>query len=157
MTKHRIDLQQTSRTSIVRGKSIDPYEKTAFGTKGNIYCNTYYHDSNRFLALKKIFLRWRGSVYRLVWEDLLFFFGIYYLLTIVYRGVLVAYPVHKQHFELLCVYADRFSSPIPITFLTGFYVSNVVSRWWDQFMALPYPDQLALKLVSFIPENVSIS
>ena len=45
----------------------------------------------------------------------------------------------------------RFRSLIPITFLTGFYVSQVVSRYWDQFMSLPWPDRLALKLVSYIP------
>lgn len=46
---------------------------------------------------------------------------------------------------------------IPITFLTGFYVSQVVSRYWDQFMSLPYTDQLAYKLVTFVPGNVSQS
>ena len=44
---------------------------------------------------------------------------------------------------------------IPITFLTGFYVSEVVRRYWDQYMSLPYPDRLALKLVSYIPGKVS--
>ena len=43
---------------------------------------------------------------------------------------------------------------IPITFLTGFYVSEVVRRYWDQFLSLPYPDRLALKLVAFIPGKV---
>ena len=43
---------------------------------------------------------------------------------------------------------------IPITFLTGFYVSEVVRRYWDQYMSLPYPDRLALKLVSYIPGKV---
>ncbi len=60
----------------------------------------------------------------------------------------------RQFFEMLCVYANRFSSLIPITFLTGFYVSQVVTRWWDQFMSLPWPDRLALKLVSFCPGTV---
>ena len=43
---------------------------------------------------------------------------------------------------------------IPIQFLTGFYVSEVVRRYWDQFLALPYPDRLALKLVAYIPGKV---
>ena len=49
----------------------------------------------------------------------------------------------------------RFRAMIPITFLTGFYVSEVVRRYWDQYMSLPYPDRLALKLVSYIPGKVS--
>lgn len=40
---------------------------------------------------------------------------------------------------------------IPIVFLTGFYVTQVVARYWDQFMSLPWPDRIAFKLVSYIP------
>jgi hypothetical protein len=57
-------------------------------------------------------------------------------------------------FELLCIYAERFSGLLPITFITGFYVSNVVSRWWDQFMSLPWPDTLAMKLAANIPNGM---
>ena len=48
----------------------------------------------------------------------------------------------------------RFRHLIPITFLTGFYVSEVVKRYWDQFMNLPYPDRLALKLITYVPGKV---
>ena len=44
---------------------------------------------------------------------------------------------------------------IPITFLTGFYVTQVVGRYWDQFMSLPWPDKIALKIVSFIKGKVN--
>ena len=33
-------------------------------------------------------------------------------------------------------------------------LSKVVSRWWNMFTALPYPDRIALKLVSFCPGKV---
>ena len=72
-----------------------------------------------------------------------------------YRNVFFNEPKSRQMFELVCIYSDRFSSLIPITFLTGFYVSQVVNRWWDQFMSLPWPDRLALKLVSFCPGTVN--
>ena len=49
----------------------------------------------------------------------------------------------------------RFKILIPIQFLTGFYVGEVVKRYWDQFMSLPVPDRLALKLVTFVPGKVS--
>jgi hypothetical protein len=50
----------------------------------------------------------------------------------------------------------RFSKLIPVTFMTGFYVANVVSRYWDQFLSLPWPDRLAYKLVSYVPGQVNI-
>ena len=80
---------------------------------------------------------------------------VYCLLSLVYRTVLFHIPKARQTFELFCIFCDRFSTLIPITFLTGFYVTQVVNRWWDQFMSLPWPDRLALKLVSFCPGTVS--
>ena len=89
------------------------------------------------------------------------FFGwvfLYSMISFIYRQVLLSpnYEVQRQMFELVCVYANRFLSIIPLTFLVGFYVSQVVSRWWDQFMSLPWPDYLALKLANFCPGHVSI-
>ena len=43
-----------------------------------------------------------------------------------------------------------------LIFLIGFYVTQVVSRYWDQFMSLPWPDRIAFKLVSNIPGTVSM-
>ena len=93
-----------------------------------------------------------------VWHDFAIFLITYLSISVLYRGILVAYDFREQRqtFELLCIYADRFSSSIPLSFLTGFYVTQVVNRWWEQFMALPWPDQLAFKLLAFVPGNVRI-
>ena len=61
---------------------------------------------------------------------------------------------NREVFELLCIYCSRFSELVPLTFLIGFYVSEVVSRWWDIFMALPFPDKVALKLISYVSGKV---
>ena len=37
-----------------------------------------------------------------------------------------------------------------LTFLLGFYVSLVVKRWWDQYMLLPWPDDLAIALTGIL-------
>ena len=71
------------------------------------------------------------------------------------RNILFHFEYSRQLFEMICIYAHRFSTLIPITFLTGFYVSQVVNRWWDQFMSLPWPDTLAMKLVAFAPGTVN--
>jgi hypothetical protein len=72
-----------------------------------------------------------------------------------YRLVLFNKPEQRETFELICVWANRFSGLIPIAFLMGFYITHVVSRWWDQYMALPYPDKIAIKLSTFVPGKVS--
>ena len=74
---------------------------------------------------------------------------------IIYRWVLCNpdYQLQQQRewFELVCVFCGRRYGQVPITFLIGFYVSEVVRRYWDQFMSLPFTDRLALKLVTFVP------
>ena len=121
----------------------------------NIYYNTYDDTNRRWTGILRLLFRWKQSVYRLVWHDVILFLVIYFFLSVLYRHVLWYYPNHKQTFELLCIYTESFNSSLPITFLIGFYVSQVVSRWWDQFMTLPYHDVLALKLVAFLPGHVS--
>ena len=82
---------------------------------------------------------------------------MYTLLSLFYRHVLFHDPKNRQMFELICIYAQKptdWLRPL-IAFLTGFYVTQVVNRWWDQFMTLPWPDKLALKLVNFVPGTVS--
>ena len=106
------------------------------------------------------------------------YFITYMAISLLYRLVLVNYadPKHRQNFELVklyqlydkclhllvipsqpqvCIYCRKFDAPTTITFLTGFYVTKVVERWWAQFMSLPWPDQLALKLVAYMPGKVS--
>ena len=121
----------------------------------NIYYNMYAATNRRWTGMISLLFRWKRSVFKLVWHDIIIFLVIYFLLSILYRYVLFDYPSYKQTFEMICIYADRFRSSIPITFLIGFWVSQIVSRWWDQFMTLPHPDSLALKLVAFIPGRVS--
>lgn len=120
----------------------------------NIYQNLYKDTTKKFNGIWHMLLIWKGSVFKLIWHDFAFFFLAYTLLSLLYRHVLFHYPFHREMFEMLCVYAGRFSNLIPISFLTGFYVTQVVSRWWDQFMSLPWPDKIALKLVSFVPGKV---
>lgn len=46
-------------------------------------------------------------------------------------------------FEKISIYCEAFTNMVPLTFVLGFYVSIVVSRWWQQFMQIPWPDKYA--------------
>ena len=122
----------------------------------NIYQNKYKETTKHFSVSKHLLFMWRGSCFKLIRHHILIWLSLYALLSTIYRCVLLNndnYPLAREMFELICVYAERFSGLLPITFITGFYVSQVVSRWWDQFMSLPYPDVLALRLVTNIPDG----
>ena len=125
-------------------------EKKDYNQYRNVYCGTA---KTGFILT--ILGKWSGSVFKLIYHDLFVFVILYAFLSILYRNVLYYNEYNRKCFELICFYMDGFSKLIPIAFLTGFYVSQVVNRWWDQFMTLPWPDKLALKLVNFVPGTVS--
>ena len=125
----------------------------------NVFENIYQGTtSGKFNTSLRLLRHWRGSVFRLVWDTFLVWLICYGLLSLIYHKVLFEEPKSKgmQMFELICVYANRFGNKIDIKFLVGFYVTQVVGRWWAQFMALPIPDFVAIKLVNIIPGTVCI-
>ena len=122
----------------------------------NIYRNMYKDTTKRFRTTLHLFLKWNGSVAKEIWHILVTWILCYGFLSFVYRNILFGYPMGREMFEMICIYAERFVQLVPITFLIGFYVSQVVNRWWDQFMSLPWPDYLALSLVNFCPGTVSM-
>ena len=124
------------------------------GWSKNIYRNAYKDTTKEFSLTGHLFHMWKGSCYKLLWPNLSLWLFLYILLSIIYRFIIFDDPRSRQLFEIVCIYCGKFSNLIPITFLTGFYVNQVVSRWWDQFMSLPWPDQLAIKLVNFCPGAV---
>jgi len=118
-----------------------------------------------FLRLLKI---WRGSLFKSIWRDLISYLCLYTIISLLYRYVLCikiseaegklgklegnyAYEEPKKYFEYACVYCGRFSEKIPLSFLLGFYVSLVMTRWWNQFQVLSWPDELAMNLCSYLP------
>lgn len=48
------------------------------------------------------------------------------------------------------------SESIPMAFVLAFFVSLIVTRWWEQYKLLPRPDTLALFISAAIPGNVSL-
>ncbi|XP_037725760.1 bestrophin-2 isoform X4 [Drosophila subpulchrella] len=101
-----------------------------------------------FGCFLKLLLRWRGSIYKLVWLDLLAFLTIYYAINMVYRFGLNA--PQKETFEAIVQYCDSYRELIPLSFVLGFYVSIVMTRWWNQYTSIPWPDPIAV----FVSSNV---
>ncbi|CAO1424598.1 unnamed protein product [Diamesa serratosioi] len=95
-----------------------------------------------FGCFLKLLGRWRGSIYKLVWLDLTCFLLLYYTLNITYR--LVLNEDHKRIFEHIVNYCDEHSNLIPLSFVLGFYVSIVMTRWWGQYTSIPWPDPIAV-------------
>ena len=64
----------------------------------------------------------------------------------------------RKEFDRVIYYFDKNLSSMgkEMTFLLGFYVSNIVKRWWDQYKTLPWPDTfvaISHALVDFKADN----
>ncbi|XP_032252035.1 bestrophin-2a [Halichoerus grypus] len=94
----------------------------------------------RFGGFSQLLLLWRGSIYKLLWRELVCFLGLYMALSAAYRFVLT--EGQKRYFEKLVIYCDQYASLIPVSFVLGFYVTLVVHRWWNQYLCMPLPDAL---------------
>jgi len=117
-------------------------------------------NASSFGCFNKILLRWRGSVYKLVFKELLAYVVMYMIINITYRIVLVPktecdstlascyrWKTYRETFESFRSYANQNLRSIPLTFVLGFYVSLIVDRWWNQYQLLPWPDSFAMLLV----------
>ena len=118
----------------------------------------------------RLLARWKGSIYKLVWRDLLVYVFVYSALSIIYRFVLVEegkcrgsskisyYTTNnieiilnidnimitstfsaREQFEKISLHCGHFADLIPVTFVLGFYVNVVITRWWQQFESIPWP------------------
>ncbi|KPP61599.1 bestrophin-2-like, partial [Scleropages formosus] len=98
----------------------------------------------RFCGFSKLLLAWRGSIYKLLYKEVLAFFAMYSAISITYRFFLLDHQ--KRYFEKLAIYCNNYASLIPMSFVLGFYVTLVVNRWWNQYTSIPLPDRLMCAL-----------
>ncbi|MFH4979305.1 hypothetical protein AB6A40_006014 [Gnathostoma spinigerum] len=110
----------------------------------------------------RLLARWKGSIWRSVWRELLVYLVLYYAVHFVYHGVPYFLDTedglnYKKTFERVASMFDTYTKQIPLTFLLGFYVANVVSRWWRQFETLPWPEDLLSIVCTIIPGEDDVS
>ncbi|KAG7324151.1 hypothetical protein KOW79_012167 [Hemibagrus wyckioides] len=96
----------------------------------------------RLGTFSHLLLRWKGSIYKLLYRELLIFIVLYYIISVLYRFLLD--DGQRRMFEKLAIYCDQYAQLIPVSFVLGFYVTLVVSRWWGQYESIPWPDRLAM-------------
>ncbi|XP_030618881.1 bestrophin-3 isoform X2 [Delphinapterus leucas] len=101
-----------------------------------------------FFGFHRLLLKWRGSIYKLLYREFIVFAVLYTAISFMYRLLLTG--AQKRYFEKLSIYCDRYAEQIPVTFVLGFYVTLVVNRWWNQFVNLPWPDRLMFLVSSSV-------
>ncbi|KHN85333.1 Uncharacterized protein F32G8.4 [Toxocara canis] len=101
--------------------------------------------SGQFL---KLLFRWKGSLWKAIWWQLLLFLTIYYAINAVYRYAMTA--SQQALFLKYITLFNEWTHEIPLTFLLGFYVAMIVRRWWEQCQLISWPDNLLFNVSALI-------
>jgi hypothetical protein len=109
--------------------------------------------AGKFCAFFRLLFMWKGGVVKGIWRDLVVYCSVYAAISLGYRYGLSRDEDMKLKFERTCVFFYRNGDYIPLSFILGFYVTQVVTRWWGQFTTLAWPDTLAMNLLSYLPGN----
>lgn len=99
----------------------------------------------------RLLFMWRGSLYKLIYRELLLFLILFAAISTVYRHILSIKL--KREFEKIVIYCDNFINLIPLSFVLGFYVSYVAQRWWQQYQAIPWPDKVMHLIALYVTGN----
>ncbi|CAL8104269.1 unnamed protein product [Calicophoron daubneyi] len=105
-------------------------------------------DGQKSLIFGKILGRWKGSLYKLVWVDLLIYISMYYILNLTYRFAMS--ENQKRMFESIVLFCERAKGNIPISFLLGFFVAGIITRWYSMYMYIPWMNEVALDVAASI-------
>ncbi|BFZ13657.1 hypothetical protein BsWGS_16696 [Bradybaena similaris] len=96
----------------------------------------------------KLLRAWKGSVYKLLYKELIIFISVYAAISLVYRFGLT--EDQKLFFEAVVLGLFDATSAIPLSFLLGFYVTFIVQRWWKQFNNVPWPDRTLFLMSAYL-------
>jgi len=102
------------------------------------------------LGENTIMCRWRSSLWKLIWRDLMLYTVLFLIIMAIYRS---SDEEKQKTFEKVARWFKDSYTSLPLTFLLGFYVSLVVRRWWEQYNFLPWPDSLAYGLRGLVTEG----
>uniref|UniRef100_A0A914I020 Bestrophin homolog n=1 Tax=Globodera rostochiensis TaxID=31243 RepID=A0A914I020_GLORO len=113
--------------------------------------------TKHFGTFFRVIFRWRGSVWKCVSADLVFWLIAYYVVMAVYRFLLS--PSGQNAFESISNYANKTDQYIPLSLLLGFFVKVVLDRWQGMFGHIGFIDKVAHTVSAVIrgadPETVT--
>lgn len=112
---------------------------------------TYTFDvssSSPYVFIKTLF-RWRGSVWKSILVELIVWCIFYTIISLVYR--LALNDFQKGVFERICFHCAQYGSLLPVTYMLGYFVTHVVTRWTEMlFRAIGWIDNVALLIATFV-------
>uniref|UniRef100_A0A0M3IKU8 Bestrophin homolog n=1 Tax=Ascaris lumbricoides TaxID=6252 RepID=A0A0M3IKU8_ASCLU len=112
-----------------------------------------YHldvSSASIFSFLRLLFRWKASIWKIVLKELIIWTIVYLLIAIFYRCDYFLTPQQKTNFAAVANYCENGLNYIPLTFIIGFFVSTVASRWTVIFDRVGYVESQALYVANYI-------
>uniref|UniRef100_A0A7E4V9F8 Bestrophin homolog n=1 Tax=Panagrellus redivivus TaxID=6233 RepID=A0A7E4V9F8_PANRE len=109
--------------------------------------------SSTWRSVTKILLRWRGSVWKSVASELLFWSLVYVALF-----VSLTYLLNEgqlENFKQIRPILDKCLPRVPLTLMVSFFVNLVYNRWKDIFNKIGFIDDIALSITQLINSDTA--
>ncbi|CAJ0959115.1 unnamed protein product, partial [Mesorhabditis belari] len=106
-------------------------------------------------TLFKLLLKWRGSIWKSVIVELVVWWCLYAVVSIIYRSALS--PRQQRTFEKVVQYFDTRLDYIPLNFMLGFFVTVVVNRWTYLYQIIGFIDNVGLMVAEYVRGRAEIS
>lgn len=88
----------------------------------------------------KLLFHWHGSAWKAIYKELLLWLIAYYIIRF---GIIFGCPTNKLNtVKSVINLFDTYTSRIPLEFLLGFYINQIVARWWTQVCVNTVPNPL---------------
>uniref|UniRef100_A0A914VLQ5 Bestrophin homolog n=1 Tax=Plectus sambesii TaxID=2011161 RepID=A0A914VLQ5_9BILA len=104
--------------------------------------------TSSFTSFTKLLFRWRGSIWKSVYKELILWLVFYFGLSCVYR--LFLNKEQRAIFEDVVAFCLKYTDFIPLTFMLGFFITLVITRWWDMMRNIGWIDNISLYIATYI-------
>ncbi|XP_046438524.1 bestrophin-3-like isoform X1 [Daphnia pulex] len=82
-----------------------------------------------------LLFRWQGSIYKILWRQVLMYFVTYIALGLLYK--LALNEDDQRTFEKIALCCAKYADSIPVVLFLGFFTGTVMQRWWAVYAAIP--------------------
>ncbi|VDD87451.1 unnamed protein product [Enterobius vermicularis] len=98
----------------------------------------------------RLLFRWKGSIWKCVFKELFIWTILYSMVSFMYRTPYILTESQKVTFEDTANYLEKYLKKINITFILGFFVSTVATRWTSILQNMGFIESNALFISSYI-------
>ncbi|EGT32344.1 hypothetical protein CAEBREN_00375 [Caenorhabditis brenneri] len=102
-----------------------------------------------FFNFFRVLFRWRGSVWKSIWSELVIWLIFYYMIMVTYR-----YALSPDQREEVRKYIENLhenlDNCVPLTFMLAFFVTVIVDRWKNIFANIGFIENTALAIATLV-------